>query len=75
MICEYAVALQVSEYAKQASRMVATDLEQLTVQVAHLQGLNGTAADKYNEMADFGRGMSVFLEVGTGSIHAVFDAL
>ena len=42
-----------------------SELDQLTQQVAHLQGLNGAATDKFNEMAEYGRGMSVFLEVAS----------
>ena len=55
--------LQANEFAGLASQAATSELEQLTQQVAHLQALNGAATDKFNDMAEYGRGMSVFLEV------------
>ena len=55
--------VQALEFAELASRASVSELDQLTQQVAHLQGLNGAATDKFNEMAEYGHGMSVFLEV------------
>ncbi len=57
------LSAQAQEFAELASRASVSELDQLTQQVAHLQGLNGAATDKFNEMAEYGRGMSVFLEV------------
>ena len=61
LLCDSYV--QANGYAELASRAATSELEQLTEQVAHLRGLNGAATDNFDNMAEYGRGMSVFFEV------------